>query len=98
MGDEVKFVEIDGQKYVPDENDSTKAKEVDGEKVPYTEEDAGGDEAKTEKRAVTQEDLDADPKLGEAGVNVGDEHEFEVKGEDSSEDAGSDSSNGGERN
>ena len=36
------------------------------------------DEKKTEKRAVTQEDLDKDSSLGEADVKVGDEHEFEV--------------------
>ena len=32
----------------------------------------------TEKRAVTQEDLDKDASLAEAGVKVGDEREFEV--------------------
>ncbi len=35
-------------------------------------------EKNMEKRPVTQEDLDNDSSLGEAGVAVGDEHEFEV--------------------
>jgi len=33
--DDVQFVEIDGKKYIPDDTDKTKAKEVDGKKVEY---------------------------------------------------------------
>lgn len=36
------------------------------------------DEKKTEKRAVTQEDLNNAKALVDGNVNVGDEHEFEV--------------------
>lgn len=40
--------------------------------------DSNDDEPKTEKRAVTKEDLAADPELAKAGVKVGDMHDFVV--------------------
>ena len=50
----------------------------------------------SEKRAVTQEDLDNDPKLVEDGVKVGDEHEFEAKEETPAE-GGADGAGSGVR-
>jgi hypothetical protein len=49
--------------------------------------DSNDDEPKTENRAVTKEDLAADPELAKAGVKVGDMHDFVVaEAEDDADD------------
>ncbi len=46
------------------------------------------EEAKTEKRPITDEDLKADPSLSDKGFVVGQEYEFPVKDEEEASDGG----------